>query len=520
MRNILLFVLLCCLSAATAQTERRVALVVGNARYANSPLTNPGKDAKAMAVALREAGFSVTEKYDLRYDSFNRAVTDFGRNIKGANTVALFYYSGHGVQYDGKNYLVPIGAENMRDEDDINGTCVPENNVVKKMEIAGNKMNIIVLDACRTFPVVRINKTADNGFAEVTRLTPELLVAYATWPGSTAADVPNGKNSLFTGSLLKHLRTPGYDIEQVFKETRKDVLNSSGGKQRPYVVQDLTSTFYFFPNTTATTPPNPLPTTTGAGPILPKPETYTDPIVGTMVHVKGGTFTMGCQDGRDTECYEWEKPAHTVRVSDFYIGETEVTQKQWRAVMGSDPSYFKDCDDCPVEQVSWNDIQDFLSKLNARSGRYRLPTEAEWEYAARGGAYSHGYKYAGSNTVYEVAWFWENSGEKMLSGDWDYEKLKANNCRTQRVKTKRRNELGLYDMSGNVYEWCADCWHDTYEGHPTDGSAWTSGSCDRRVLRGGSWFDGSRNVRVSIRYVLNPDVRLNVDGFRLARTAP
>jgi formylglycine-generating enzyme required for sulfatase activity len=215
---------------------------------------------------------------------------------------------------------------------------------------------------------------------------------------------------------------------------------------------------------------------------------------------------MGCQDGRDTECYEPEKPAHTVRVSDFYIGETEVTQKQWRAVMGNNPSSFKDCDDCPVESVSWNDIQDFISKLNARSGssRYRLPTEAEWEYAARGGALSRGYGYAGSNDADRVAWYNKNSGKK-----------------TRPVKGKDRNELGLYDMSGNVWEWCADCWHDDYTGHPTDGSAWTSGSCDRRVLRGGSWDNGIFwNVRVSFRNDSYPDNWDNSNGFRLARTAP
>jgi formylglycine-generating enzyme required for sulfatase activity len=191
--------------------------------------------------------------------------------------------------------------------------------------------------------------------------------------------------------------------------------------------------------------------------------------------------------------------------SDFYIGETEVTQKQWRAVMGNNPSSFKDCDDCPVERVSWNDIQDFLSKLNARSGsgRYRLPTEAEWEYAARGGAYSRNYAYVGSNDADRVAWYDKNSGSK-----------------THPVKGKDRNELGLYDMSGNVREWCADCWHGTYEGHPTDGSAWTLGDCKYRVLRGGSWSYGSRYVRVSLRNGNDPVLRSDDYGFRLARTAP
>ena len=328
-------------------------------------------------------------------------------------------------------------------------------------------------------------------------------------------------NSILSGNIAKQPCITDHDILRVLTDTSKSVLNPSN----PYVVHGLTSAYYVFPNTAVPIPPTKLLAAQAEIPDLPKPaQNYVDATVGTMVYVKGGSFIMGCKDELDTECYQVEKPAHAVRVSDFYIGETEVTQKQWRAVMGGDPPNlaFPGCDDCPVENVSWNDVQDFLSKLNARSGgaHYRLPTEAEWEYAARGGPYTHEYKYAGSNTVYEVAWFWENSGEKMLSGDWDYEKLKANNCRTQRVKTKRPNELGLYDMSGNVWEWCTDCWRYNYKGHPIDGSAWTSGECDGRVLRGGSWDYGSRHVRVSNRDVYFPNHRNNDFGFRLATTAP
>jgi formylglycine-generating enzyme required for sulfatase activity len=233
-------------------------------------------------------------------------------------------------------------------------------------------------------------------------------------------------------------------------------------------------------------------------------ETFTDPILGVFVKVKGGTFTMGCQDERDKDCENDEKPAHQVTLRDYYIGQTEVTQDQWQAVVGDNPSSFKGCADCPVEKVSWNDIQDFLKKLNARGGgQYRLPSESEWEYAARGGLNSKGTLYAGSQYAGNVAWFTDNAGGK-----------------THPVKMKIPNELGLYDMSGNVWEWCADCWHDNYKGHPTDGTAWTSGTCNRRVLRGGSWSNNSRGVRVSKRDGLIPDVRGYSFGFRLARTAP
>jgi len=132
-----------------------------------------------------------------------------------------------------------------------------------------------------------------------------------------------------------------------------------------------------------------------------------------MVFVKGGTFTMGCTSEQGNDCDDDEKPAHQVTLSDFYIGKYEVSQKQWKTIMGSNPSYFSNCDNCPVEKVSWNDIQEFIKKLNQKTGKsYRLPTEAEWEYAARGGAQSRGYKYSGSNNLVDVGWYGDNSGSK------------------------------------------------------------------------------------------------------------
>ena len=195
-----------------------------------------------------------------------------------------------------------------------------------------------------------------------------------------------------------------------------------------------------------------------------------------------------------------EKPIHRVTVSDFYIGKYEVSQKQWREVMGSNPSYNKNCDNCPVERVSWNDIQAFLRKLNAKTGKtYRLPTEAEWEYAARGGNKSRGYKYSGSNTIDEVAWYSSNSGSK-----------------THPVGTKKPNELGIYDMSGNVWEWCQDSWHGNYNGAPTDGSAW-GGNGSSRVYRGGSWSHSASSCRVAIRINYAPSDGYYGLGFRVAR---
>ena len=224
-----------------------------------------------------------------------------------------------------------------------------------------------------------------------------------------------------------------------------------------------------------------------------------------MIYVEGGTFTMGATSEQSDDAWEREKPAHTVTLSSYSIGETEVTQALWQAVMGSNPSYFSG-NNKPVECVSWNDCQDFISKLNAITGEnFRLPTEAEWEHAARGGNKSKGYKYAGSNTLGNVAWYWDNIPSQ-TSGNAGYS--------TQNVATKQANELGLYDMSGNVWEWCSD-WYGSYNSSSqTNPTGPASGSS--RVFRGGGWDSNAGSCRVSDRNYNAPDYRDADFGFRLA----
>ena len=216
-----------------------------------------------------------------------------------------------------------------------------------------------------------------------------------------------------------------------------------------------------------------------------------------MIAVKGGTFTMGAtEEQTDATPKEW--PTHSVTLSDYYIGETEVTQELWSAVMGSNPSYFTGNMQRPVEMVSWNDCQTFISKLNELTGEtFRLPTEAEWEYAARGGNQSQGRLYSGSNTIDDVAWYWDNSSST-----------------THPVKTKAPNELGIYDMSGNVWEWCSD-WYGSYSSDAqTDPTGPATGSY--RVWRGGSWDFYATHCRVAFRNCNSPTYSFNCLGLRLA----
>ena len=219
-----------------------------------------------------------------------------------------------------------------------------------------------------------------------------------------------------------------------------------------------------------------------------------------MIKVEGGTFSMGATSEQGIHAEDDEKPVHSVTLSDYYIGETEVTQELWKAVMGSNPSYFKGDNQLPVENVSWKACQKFIKKLNRLTGKeFRLPTEAEWEYAARGGKYrkDYVYKYSGSNDADEVAWCARNSG-----------------VGTHSVKTKKANKLGLYDMSGNVYEWCND-WYGSYQSNsqinPTGPSKGRG-----RVLRGGSWRHFDWCVRVSYRNYTTPSSRGDNFGLRLA----
>lgn len=212
-----------------------------------------------------------------------------------------------------------------------------------------------------------------------------------------------------------------------------------------------------------------------------------------MIKVEGGSFRMGATAEQGyTDPQSNEEPAHSVVLSSYYIGETEVTQALWLEVMGTRPSKFRG-ENLPVEQVSWNECQEFVTKLSEITGKqFRLPTEAEWEFAARGGTKSQGYKYSGSNTINDVAWYISTSGSS-----------------THPVATKMPNELGLYDMSGNVYEWVQDIYGSYSSSAQVNPTGPASGN--KRVFRGGNWHTAATKCRVSSRYNEYPDS--DADGY-------
>lgn len=232
-------------------------------------------------------------------------------------------------------------------------------------------------------------------------------------------------------------------------------------------------------------------------PSKPSSEVIIQKLINNMVYVEGGTFTMGATSEQGSDAASGEKPAHQVTLSSFSIGKYEVTQEEWEAVMGKNPSIFKGAK-LPVENVSWSDCHQFIRKLRTLTGKnFRMPTEAEWEYAARGGNKSRGYKYSGSNILDDVGWYDSNSSSSIHD-----------------VGQLDPNELGLYDMSGNVWEWCAD-WYGSYDSNSQSNPIGPSSGSDR-VGRGGSWPIIAWGCRVSSRYHYSPDGTLNSLGLRLA----
>jgi len=513
--------LLCLFFAAPApaQAERRVALIIGNGAYPAAPLKNPANDARDMAATLKSLGFEVILKVNAPLRQMNEAIDQFWGRLKQGG-VGLFFFAGHGLQVAGENYLVPVDAR-ITVERDVQYACVNAGKILGRMEDAGNGLNIVILDACRNNPFARSFRGESRGLAKMDAPTGS-LIAYATAPGDVAAD-GEGANGLYTSHLLKNLRTPGLKVEDVLKRVRIGVANDSaklGHRQTPWESSSLMGDFYFAGAGSGGAQPLPPQEPSGpqvamgakpqARPSPPPPvnpkvgDTWTDPVTGmAFVWVPGGSFEMGCGSWAGSlllfgDCQNNETPVHTVRLAGFWLGKFEVTQGQWQKVMGDNPSVYKNGDDYPVDSVSWLDAKEFLSRLNAQgTARFRLPTEAEWEYAARSGGKPE--KYAGGDDLDRVAWYDDNS-----------------NKMAHPVGTKAPNGLGLYDMSGNVWEWCEDEFAASYPASAQDNPVVT-GSGLGRVVRGGSWLYYPSRLRTAGRFRSPPGERFSDRGFRVVR---
>jgi formylglycine-generating enzyme required for sulfatase activity len=489
----------------------------------------------------------------------NETMTIFGHELRNG-AIGLFYYAGHAIQVDGHNYLLPV--DNTIDtEADVRHMAVDAGRVLGKMEDAGNELNIIILDACRNNPFPLSFRNAEQGLAKMDA-PAGVMVAYSSAPGSVAAD-GEGRNGLYTQYLLQQMAKPGLKIEEVFKQVRIAVAQETGKAQVPWVSSSLVSNFYFHFDTVVVQSPaavsvpapgqndfdallwwsikksmNPadyqyylrrdpngtfadlvalrldelsgsrqsavpsaaasptcssvVPNTAQAGEIWKEPTTGME-----FVYIPGGCYLMGCGIFFSlVVCFSDEQPVHEVCVDGFWLGRYEVTQTQYQAITGTNPSGFAKGGNYPVDRVSLDDAQSFIGQLNSRSGKtFRLPTEAEWEYAARSGG--------------------KDVGGNMCAGVWDVWNDENSCDMIHPVGQNQANGLGLYDMSGNVWEQCSDWYRADYYASSPRSNPQGPSSGSERVLRGGCWGGIPRSLRQANRRT-SFSLRNDYHGLRLA----
>ncbi len=494
-RMILVSLLFALMQAFPAQAapEQRLALVIGNAVYGFSPLKNPVNDASDIATSLQKLGFTVILKKNVNIKEMEASIEDFGNRLKRGG-VGLFYFAGHGLQVGGVNYLIPVGAK-IDKESDIKYEAVDAGKILDEMANAANGFNIVILDACRDNPFHQQFRSVSRGLAIVGSAPKGSYISYSTSPGQVALD-GDGRNSPFAAALIKYMKEPGWTIEQVFKNVRHRLSQDTLGKQVPWELSSLEGDFFFIPGNKSSDYSRELSDSretiaartkqsTKERSFLEGGNTYKDPVTDMeFILVQGGCFQMG--DSFGDGWADQEKPLHEVCVDSYYLGKYEVTQGQWKKIMGTNPAHFKGCgENCPVESISWTDVQSFIAEMSNQSGqKYRLPTEAEWEYAAREGGKT--IKWAGTSIesrLDEYAWHEANTDD-----------------RVRPVGQKKPNALGFYDMSGNVWEWTGDIYSETYYQKSPRENPRGAEEGKRRTLRGGSWMDKTSSVRTSIRY--------------------
>jgi formylglycine-generating enzyme required for sulfatase activity len=494
-------------SIAPPPQEKRYALVIGNNAYQYiSKLRNAVSDATLMTSTLRSVGFEVETVTNGTRSEMVAALRRLGKKAAGQHTVALFYYSGHGLQVRDENWLVPVDAL-AESPADVADACVGLSSVTSQLEQANTGTNLVVLDACRNNPFP-YGRNAGGGLTAPKNVPSGTYIAFSTAPNTTASD-GSGSNSPYTLALSQAMQMPNLEIEKAFKRIRVEVKATG---QTPWENSSLEGEFYFKPVQVAPVAPTvqptpqyqpPAPRVEPAPAPSPAKRDFTESATGvsfSMKYISGNSFKMGSNDGKSDE-----KPVHKVRVDDFHMGKYEVTvgeylkfcqetNSNWpdwlekgsdyHVETGSNKWYYDigyrrtGSENLPIIGVSWDDAVAYCQWLSRTTGKtYRLPTEAEWEYSARGG---ENYKYAGSNDVKSTAWYRDNSDSK-----------------PHIVGQKQANGFGLHDMAGNVSEWCADYYSDYNTNSQSNPISAASGS--RRVYRGGDWHGYAEDCRVSDR---------------------
>ncbi len=561
--------------------EQRIALVIGNADYKSSPLTNPLNDALDLGTTLQSVGFDVKILTNVGEYSMEQAIRAFGDRIKRSrDTVGLFYFAGHGMQIDGRNYLIPVGS-NIQEADEVPYKAVDAGFVLSKMQSAENRLNIIILDACRDNPFKTSFRSSSRGLSMVEAPTGSIVI-YSTAPGKVAMD-GDGSNGVFTKALLEHVSEPGINIETMLKRVRNDVLQATGGRQIPWSSSSLYEDFYFIPSTITNAAEerdlSSIEVNKTSSPLLPAetssivyglPEKIPANIkgygvneeiegTGRITDIPTGTYTVTIRWSRDYiekqdinvvsqeayKLYRIEKAMVPVDDGGFFMSKYEITNKQivdilnWALMEGKvtvDKNYVRtvgsnsklivnigsrDCQieyrhgqfiafenksDFPCIHITWYGSAVCCNYLSIMEGYspvydenewrcdwtaigYRLPKTSEWKLAAEGGRQNNEKPYAGSNDLNEVGWFRGNSGFE-----------------THEKGEKLPNGLEIYDMSGNVREWCWDCPASSKDGNPS--------LCSERELCGGGIYDDAQDCTIDHTAALQSSHSKSDVGFR------
>lgn len=564
--------------ATPASAERRVAFVIGNGdyRYA-SELPNPKNDANDVSAALKRTGFEVILGLDLDENAMRESAIRFARAARDAD-VAMFYYAGHAIQFNGVNYLIPVDSR-LRDETDLR-RMLRVDEIVADLQKAKN-LRILILDACRDNPLAETLKrsigrtraaSVRQGLAKIA--SPEgMIVAYATQAGLTAED-GFGRNSPYTMAFLKHIESKT-EIGTVFRRVSADVYAATKKKQLPELSLSLIGEFYLQgkPEGGIAAAPSPAPDPAAiawetikktkdaqlvkdyldqfsqgifaamarsrlrslkgkkeekvAG-IFPVPLKLSIDKVKPgedlqdcdqcpkMVVVPAGTFMMGSAAGEKWRNKNEGPPRQMTIARPFAASKFEITFDQWEACAlegGCNSHKPKDSGwgrgRRPAIHVSWDDAKAYVEWLRQKTGKpYRLLSEAEWEYAARGGTTG---AYATGTAITTLQANYDASTVTGVRKDLAYR------GKTVEVGSFTPNPYGLHDMHGNVMEWVEDCWNPDHNSAPDDGSP-RGGDCKRRVLKGGAWYYEAAYLRSAARQSYPAQTRLNVVGFRIART--